>query len=54
MICYKGYPSEEYEVLTRDGYYVILNRIPHGREKPGNGGMVLFGKEASKKKGITH
>uniref|UniRef100_A0A8B9SJD4 Lipase n=1 Tax=Anas platyrhynchos TaxID=8839 RepID=A0A8B9SJD4_ANAPL len=38
MICYKGYPSEEYEVLTRDGYYVILNRIPHGREKPGNGG----------------
>uniref|UniRef100_A0A8C3C746 Partial AB-hydrolase lipase domain-containing protein n=1 Tax=Cairina moschata TaxID=8855 RepID=A0A8C3C746_CAIMO len=38
MICYRGYPSEEYEVLTRDGYYVILNRIPHGREKPGNGG----------------
>uniref|UniRef100_A0A8B9DC12 AB hydrolase-1 domain-containing protein n=1 Tax=Anser cygnoides TaxID=8845 RepID=A0A8B9DC12_ANSCY len=32
MICYRGYPSEEYEVLTRDGYYVRLNRIPHGRE----------------------
>uniref|UniRef100_A0A8B9CTF2 Lipase n=1 Tax=Anser brachyrhynchus TaxID=132585 RepID=A0A8B9CTF2_9AVES len=38
------YPSEEYEVLTRDGYYVRLNRIPHGREKPGNGGpkLVVF------------
>uniref|UniRef100_A0A8B9DEQ4 Lipase n=1 Tax=Anser cygnoides TaxID=8845 RepID=A0A8B9DEQ4_ANSCY len=44
MICYRGYPSEEYEVLTRDGYYVRLNRIPHGREKPGNGGpkLVVF------------
>ncbi|XP_035396723.1 lysosomal acid lipase/cholesteryl ester hydrolase-like isoform X1 [Cygnus atratus] len=44
MICYRGYPSEEYEVLTRDGYYVRLNRIPHGREKPGNRGpkLVVF------------
>uniref|UniRef100_A0A8C2TM36 Lipase member M-like n=1 Tax=Coturnix japonica TaxID=93934 RepID=A0A8C2TM36_COTJA len=24
MICYRMYPSEEYEILTRDGYYNIL------------------------------
>ncbi|XP_049666212.1 lipase member M-like [Accipiter gentilis] len=44
MICYSGYPSEEYEVLTRDGYYVSLNRIPYGRENPRNRGAkpVVF------------
>uniref|UniRef100_A0A8C9EV85 AB hydrolase-1 domain-containing protein n=1 Tax=Pavo cristatus TaxID=9049 RepID=A0A8C9EV85_PAVCR len=36
MICYRMYPSKEYEILTRDGYYVRLNRIPHGREYPRN------------------
>ncbi|KAF4800916.1 Lipase member M [Turdus rufiventris] len=38
IICHRGYPSEEYDVLTRDGYYIHLNRIPHGREKPKNRG----------------
>ncbi|NXS56342.1 LIPM Lipase, partial [Brachypteracias leptosomus] len=44
MICHRGYSSEEYEVLTRDGYYVRLNRIPHGRESPKNRGAkpVVF------------
>ncbi|KAM6105094.1 lipase member M-like [Pterocles gutturalis] len=36
LIIYKGYPSEEYEVTTEDGYIITINRIPYGTQNQGN------------------
>ncbi|XP_060097266.1 lysosomal acid lipase/cholesteryl ester hydrolase-like [Heteronotia binoei] len=38
IIQYWNYPSEEYEILTDDGYYLQINRIPYGINGPGNKG----------------
>uniref|UniRef100_A0ACB8F8R5 Uncharacterized protein n=1 Tax=Sphaerodactylus townsendi TaxID=933632 RepID=A0ACB8F8R5_9SAUR len=38
IIQYWGYPSEEYEILTGDNYYLQINRIPYGIHDPGKKG----------------
>ncbi|KAJ6651504.1 hypothetical protein lerEdw1_020901 [Lerista edwardsae] len=48
IIHYWGYPSEQYEVLTADGYYLLVNRIPYGvhgsrKTEPGPAVLVVSG-----------
>ncbi|OWA51221.1 Lysosomal acid lipase/cholesteryl ester hydrolase [Hypsibius exemplaris] len=33
IIEYHGYPAEEYQVTTSDGYMIYIQRIPHGRNE---------------------
>ncbi|NXI94042.1 LIPM Lipase, partial [Psophia crepitans] len=38
IISFHGYRNEEHQVLTEDGYFLTVNRIPGGREEAGSRG----------------
>ena len=42
MIQTKGYPCEEHQVITNDGYILGVFRIPHGRNSTTMGRPVLL------------
>lgn len=37
LITSKGYPCEEYNIHTADGYILGIQRIPHGKHRPASG-----------------
>lgn len=40
LIRTKGYPVEEHDVVTEDGYILTILRIPHGKQGPARGGNL--------------
>ena len=42
MIKYHGYPCENHEVVTEDGYILSLQHIPYGRKKVPRKNKVAF------------
>lgn len=42
LITSKGYPCENHEVETDDGFILGLQRIPHGRHYPVAGALLVI------------
>merc|ERR1711963_153524 len=41
LITSKGYPCEEHKALTPDGYWLSMQRIPHGRNQNATSGRPV-------------